>query len=118
MKLSIPKTFGKISLQGLAPGKKVVSLLELIAGRAFELSLGAIFIAAILGFIIVTLQYRTILQRETPSQQKSIRFSQDLYQQVLKELEARKEAFEEANRKEYPNLFVPAAPLTEGKKGL
>jgi hypothetical protein len=115
MQFRLSKQFLKISFSSSVIEKRLISLFELIAERAFQVSIAAIFIAAMLGFALVALQYRTLSSREVILQQNSIRFSWELYQQVRNELEEREKTFEATDKKEYPNLFVPAG-LTRGEE--
>lgn len=107
MKVSHPKLLiTKKALQGRDVVKKIVPFLEFVALHAFEASIAAILIAVLLGSITIA-QYRRPVSQELPARERGIRFSEELYQQVLGELKKRKQAFEEVDKKEYPNLFVP-----------
>lgn len=116
MKFSFPKSFPKKPLQRQVLGKRVLFALEFIAIHAFEASIGAIALAIAIGLIIIALSYRSLPLQEALPQEKKIRFSQELYQQVLEELKEREKAFEAAEKKGYPNLFIPAVLTQEGEK--
>ena len=75
------------------------------AEHAFLSFLVLAFIALLIGGLLFY-QYSILVQRAEPQiNQEPIQFKEELYQKVLKQWQAREERFEEAQEKEYLDIF-------------
>ena len=86
--------------------KKVFGKLPRILGeRAFLVSLILIFLALILGGFIFY-KYNILAQKTEPQIiEKPFQFKESLYQKILEEWQGHQRKFDEAELKEYPDLF-------------
>ena len=102
MTLKLPR----IKLNKLA---KITVLLKklprFLAANAFLISLGLILLTLIIsGFIFYKYSF-LVLQKEPGTSEKPLYFREKVFQDILKIWEARRKRFDEADFREYPDLF-------------
>lgn len=102
MTLKLPR----IKLNKLAILKYFLKKLpRFLAINAFLVSLGLILLALIIsGFIFYKYSF-LVSQREPGNSEKPVYFQEKIFRDISKIWEARKKRFEEADSKEYPDLF-------------
>ena len=98
--------FPRIKLNKLAKIKNLLKKLpRFLAVNAFLVSLGLILLALVIsGFIFYKYSF-LVLQKEPGNPEKPLYFREKVFQDILKIWEDRRTRFDEANFKEYPDLF-------------
>lgn len=89
--------------------KKIKEFFKKIFWRIGENPLPAFFVLLLLALAfgaLIFYQYSFLAGEKEPQViEKPLRFKEDIYQKILKEREVRQKRFEEADSKEYRDLF-------------
>ena len=84
---------------------KILKLVKWIAKHAFSVFLFLFFLSLILGGILFY-KYGVLVQRTEQDFEVALpNFKEDLYRDILEEWQLRRQIFEGAENKEYPNPF-------------
>lgn len=89
--------------------KKIKEFLKrlprILGERAFFVFLGLLLVALIFGGIIFYQYKISVKKTEVQIREEPLQFQEKTYQDILKIWQEREKKFEEADLKEYPNLF-------------
>ncbi|GEM_PF-2370217 len=86
-------------------GNKIFSIIKWIVGHAFLVFMFLFFVSLTIGGIMFYRYGIVALQAEPEPEGVSVRFQENVYQEILKEWQIREKRFEVADHKEIPELF-------------
>lgn len=97
--------------------KKIKEFSKKIIFKLAENSLLVLVVLILITFLLGGLmfyKYSFLAEKKTPQiAPKSLKFKEDLYQKILETWQLRQKKFDEADLKEYPDLFQPVISLPE-----